>query len=167
MFGIDVSVIFGVAALVVLVLTTLLAVNAWRNEKSDFEYMRESMESWRKSAWEQSDLLLDEHRRITALRADVERLELDLADSLATTDEADELMGEAGTLITALIAEVGEADEMLDSAEEEVVELVEEVEDLENEVDAAMKNGEEARAFSRLAVALLEIFKPLAFGERD
>lgn len=155
------------AALALVSLVLLFVLNGYRNEREDAEYLRESMNTWRRSSWEQSDFLLDEQRRGKALRADVERLELDLADSLATTDEADELMGEAGTLITALIAEVGEADEMLDSAEEEVVELVEEVEDLEDEVDEAMKNGEEARAFSRLAVALLEIFKPLAFGERD
>ena len=127
------------ATLALVSLVLLFVLNGYRNEKGDAEYLR---------------------NRLT-----------DAAEYLSAEErahvEADELMMEASALITALIGALGEADEDLDAVDEALDAAEEEVEDLEAEVDEAMESWREAVAFSRLAVSLLEIFKPLAFGERD
>lgn len=114
------------------ILAFLVASNAYRNEKSDAEYLRDSLQSARHFADSRWDELKE---------AEVK------ADEVSVyVAESDWLLDEASALIHAFIDE-------LDDADEDLVDLEDEVEELETELEEVVAGWEDANALVEKTIA--------------
>ena len=156
------------------ILAFLFVLNGYRNEKDDAEYLRGSLRGARDFANSHWTTLREEQRLGNVWKAEIGDLQTRLDDADARAKQADELMGEASTLIEAFIVE-------LDDADEDLVDLEDEVDELEAELVEVVAGWEDANALVGKTIAwgtrILDtldksgpgVYKPrgYVFGERD